>query len=435
MTALPDFTKTLNILLVEDDELTRKKLIKSLGKYFNVVCEVSNGLEGWTSYKDALNTKNAFDLIISDINMPKLDGIELLKKIRENNKSIPFIFITGRCESEKILEAIEYNVNGYILKPLDLDLITIKLKEVSTEIYYKKVYDKQKRENEDYFSLLNKEAIVTKTNTEGQIIFVNDTFCQVSGFKREELIGQPHNIVRHPDVPKDVFRNIWATIQEGKIWEGRFKSRAKDGSSFFLSTKIIPIYDDFSENIVEYMAIRFVITDEETRKREFNKKVIESLSKYKKYISELKQEKNALLLSLQAVENEMVFLDEKNKQNSKKVQRLLTQVESYERNSLEFDKVTLMSKQDKQKQFDAMYKSYQRTNSMNDSLLLKIEQLKKINSEKVEELARYEKLDIDNKKRIDDLKDLVTHFQKEKEKMEKSELYDEEQSVNKPVFS
>ncbi len=416
MENMKKFTKKLNILCIEDEELARNKLVKFLKQKFKSVDEAANGIEGLTKYNEKLDSKESYDLIISDINMPKMDGLELLKKIRQTNKEISIIFITARSESDKMIEAIEYQVNGYILKPIDFDLIAVKITEIANDIYYKRKYAFQKKENEDYIALLNKQAIVSKTDLEGNITFVNDAFCEVCGYSREELIGKSHNIIRHPDVSKSLFQNVWETISNGEVWEGRIKNKAKNGSSFFLNTKIIPLYDEFSENISEYIAIRFVITDEESRKREFNKKVIESLSKYKKYINDLKQEKRVLTTKLSSIEDEMVFLDEKNRQNTKKIQRLLTQVEVYEKSNLELDKVALMSKQDKQKQFDAMYKSYQRTNSINESLMLKIEQLKKTNDEKIAELAKYEQLDMENKKRIEDLKDLVSHFQKEIEK-------------------
>jgi len=117
------------------------------------------------------------------------------------------------------------------------------------------------------FNLLNQHkraidvsAIVSKTDSNGVIIYVNDMFCEVSGFSRNELLGQKHNIVNHPDMPKEVFKDIWATITAGEVWHGVIQNRRKDGSSYYVSSTISPIMDA-SGDITEYIAIRHDITD------------------------------------------------------------------------------------------------------------------------------------------------------------------------------
>ncbi len=86
--------------------------------------------------------------------------------------------------------------------------------------------------------------IISLTDPRGVITYVNDTFCQVCGYKREELIGQPHNIVRHPDMPPAVFKLMWDTIQKGVSFMGVVKNRAKDGRYYWVSAFIIPIITD-----------------------------------------------------------------------------------------------------------------------------------------------------------------------------------------------
>lgn len=106
----------------------------------------------------------------------------------------------------------------------------------------------------------NPNSIVSKTDKFGNITYVNDTFCRVSKYNREELIGKSHNVVRHKDTPKEIFTQLWETIESGKTWNGVVKNRAKDGEPYWVDVSISPIYDD-KDNLVEYIAMRHNITD------------------------------------------------------------------------------------------------------------------------------------------------------------------------------
>lgn len=75
-------------------------------------------------------------------------------------------------------------------------------------------------------------AIISHTDETGRINFVNDDFLAISGYSREELLGQPHNILRHPDMPKEAFRDLWATLKRGRPWCGIVKNRCKNGDFY-----------------------------------------------------------------------------------------------------------------------------------------------------------------------------------------------------------
>jgi len=106
----------------------------------------------------------------------------------------------------------------------------------------------------------NPNSIVSKTDKNGNITYVNDTFCTVSKYSKEELIGKPHSIVRHEDTPAEAFKELWDTIESGNSWNGIIKNRCKDGSIYWVDAFISPIYDD-KNNLVEYIALRHDITD------------------------------------------------------------------------------------------------------------------------------------------------------------------------------
>ncbi len=113
---------------------------------------------------------------------------------------------------------------------------------------------------DQYKMVLDESSIVSKTDARGFITYVNDAFCEISGYRREELIGQDHNIVRHPDTPPALFKNLWETIRSGKVWKETFKNMAKDGSEYYVKSVIAPIFDD-EGRIVEYIAARMDVTD------------------------------------------------------------------------------------------------------------------------------------------------------------------------------
>ncbi len=108
-------------------------------------------------------------------------------------------------------------------------------------------------------SITDRFALISQTDTRGVIQYANPRFCEVSGYTFEELVGKPHNIVRHPDMPKEVFKDLWETLKAGKIWQGEIKNRRKDGSHYWVLATVGPIFDDKGE-IRSYMSMRVDIT-------------------------------------------------------------------------------------------------------------------------------------------------------------------------------
>ena len=111
-----------------------------------------------------------------------------------------------------------------------------------------------------YKLILDTSAIVSKTDLQGAITYVNDEFCKASGYTREELIGKKHSIIKHPDTSKEVFKKMWETIENKNIWSSTIKNRKKNGDSYYVKTVIMPLLDE-SEKIVEYIAARTDVTE------------------------------------------------------------------------------------------------------------------------------------------------------------------------------
>ena len=108
--------------------------------------------------------------------------------------------------------------------------------------------------------------IISVSDTKGTITDVNQTFIDMSGYSREELIGQPHNILRHPDMPAEVFRDMWQTIQRGDCFMGLIKNRCKDGGFYWVNAFIMPIVQN--GEIVGYESVRTAVPPEKVARAE-----------------------------------------------------------------------------------------------------------------------------------------------------------------------
>lgn len=165
-----------------------------------------------------------------------------------------------------------------------------------------------------YQDAIDESNIVSKTDINGIIIFANDEFCKISGYSRDELIGKNHNIIRHPDVKKSVFENLWKTILSKKVYKGIIKNRAKDGREFYLNATIIPILDT-NGNIEEFVAIRHDVTDVIL----LNQKLLETQTELKNLNDSLEirvKEQTEKLLSVN--KNLQKIIDEEVKKNEEK---------------------------------------------------------------------------------------------------------------------
>lgn len=113
----------------------------------------------------------------------------------------------------------------------------------------------------DLVRALNKAAIITETDLDGNIIFVNDEFCRISGYSEKELLGKNHNLVNSGTHSKIFFGDMWRTIKNGNVWFGEICNRAKDGSLYWLQATILPIFHETNKEVYKYVAVRFDITE------------------------------------------------------------------------------------------------------------------------------------------------------------------------------
>ncbi|MBC7863278.1 MAG: PAS domain S-box protein [Bacteroidia bacterium] len=117
--------------------------------------------------------------------------------------------------------------------------------------------------------ILDKSSLLSVSDLKGNITYVNDKFCEVSKYGREELLGKPHSIVRHPDTSSETFKEMWRVIGSGKVWQGELQNLAKDGSSYWVCATVSPVLGQNGKP-VKYISMRQDITKQKLLSEELN---------------------------------------------------------------------------------------------------------------------------------------------------------------------
>ena len=256
--------KKFTLLYVEDDDVIRVELSQLLANFFSMVHVAKNGKEGLRTF---LENQDEIDLILTDLNMPELSGIEMIKKIRTLDNKIPIIFATAHSDSEFLAEAIKLRVQEYIVKPIDVRYLLSLCNDIVSNLYQESLLKQQREELEKYKEIINSNNIVIKTDTHLNITYVNELFCQISGFESDDLIGKELKYLKYQDMASDIYTNLYANILNNKPWQGKLKNIKKDGTAFTTDAFVIPNLDETGE-ITGAISIQRDITEELNKKRE-----------------------------------------------------------------------------------------------------------------------------------------------------------------------
>ncbi len=261
----------ITILIVDDVATTRLTEKVMLETHFPDIktVEAQNGKEALERVKN-----EHIDLILLDIVMPDMDGFEVAKRIENEfkDRKIPIIFLTAHLAHDEFKEkGFEVGAVDYMVRPIDTNLLINRIRLYLTLIKQTEELRRFNSEATNSLELINRYVIASKTDLKGIITEVTDAFCDIAGYSREELLGKPHNIVRHPDMSGEVFHEMWSMIKKGVIWSGEIKNRRKDGSYYWVHAVVSPLID-INGKLIGYISTRQDITRIKHQQQEINEK-------------------------------------------------------------------------------------------------------------------------------------------------------------------
>jgi CheY-like chemotaxis protein len=399
-----EYLRTQTVLFVEDEELARDVLAKILAKLFKKVITAANGHEGLENFNRQKDIKEPIGLIISDINMPIMNGLEMLENIRKIDSDVPAIFVTARNETNNILRAIDLNVSNYVIKPIETDVLLGKIFDACEKKFIQKQLEEKQKELAVYLEAVDSVALIYRMNEEGQITFANRGLLEASLYSLEEIENLNFDDLIHPDIPKEQINNTWEFIKEGKIWNGNTKFIGKNKEIFYLKNTIFKIK---TNSIDEYITIGFSTTKENNEKREFHKKVLMNIQEfnkkeylYKKEITELTDKIKQLELYIPRLYEELE--DQKAKTISKN-----RQLEHYEMQMHNVDEKYYGHMTVKSKEVDEYSKVISGLRQENAKFKEKNEALQEEVIATKKELALLMETNNSKNRRINDLSDVI----------------------------
>ncbi len=399
-----EFLKNQTVLFVEDEELAREKLAKLLSKLFKTVILAINGEEGLKKFKESYDSDEKIDLIISDINMPIMNGLEMIERIREIDLNVPLIFTTARSETENIIKAIDLNVSSYIIKPIDTTLLIKKISDACEKQYIQSQLDEKQYKLKKYLEAVDNVALIYKMDGDGNISFANKSLLETSKYTIEELKEIGFSGLIHPDIPKEYIEKTWESLKKGDSWTGNTKFLAKNGEAFYLKNTIFSLDSDSK---TEYITIGFSTTKENIEKREFQKKVIKALQEFNKKEYFYKKQFQELTDRLNQLESYVPRLQEELEEQKAKTLSRQRQLDHYELQMHNVDEKYYGHMTTKSKEAEEYAKNVALLKQEKATLVEKVKSSQEEILATKKELALLTEMNEQKNKRIEDLKDVI----------------------------
>ena len=263
------FPKRLTLLVYTDSKVSIHESFFT--NSFGSVVFVNN-------YEDAQKeySEHHIDILILELNGQYEKKFSFLEHVKQENPLGLILILSDDKNFDTLTKVIKLGIDGYYNMQFDETFFIQDINNLENKYLLSEKY-KDDIENlnllQQYQNITDKSSIISKTDKRGKIIYVNDNFCKVSGYTKDELLGKNHNMIRPLDTPKDVYADMWNTIKNKKEqWTGILKNMSKDGELYYVKSTITPLFDK-DGNIVEYIALRQNISSILTDKKHFLDKI------------------------------------------------------------------------------------------------------------------------------------------------------------------
>ncbi|MCA1755932.1 MAG: response regulator [Bacteroidales bacterium] len=278
--------RKIKILFVEDlpsdVELALRVIARENIPFTHIVADTED------KFREALENFRP-DIVVSDYSMPAFDGMSALKITLASGYNIPFVMLTGSMNEETAVECMKAGANDYVIKE-HINRLPYAIIEAIENNRIRIERDQAEKTLRLLSRSVDQSPVsIVITDSNGMIEYVNPTFSVLTGYSFDESIGKKTNIVKSGQHPEDIYRNLWDTITQGHDWSGELINKKKDGTLYWESVMISPIFDSEGE-ITHFVGVK----DDITEKRQ----MVEELTRAKEKAEESDRLKSAFLANM-----------------------------------------------------------------------------------------------------------------------------------------
>jgi PAS domain S-box-containing protein len=250
--------KTITVLYVEDELSAREEIAYFLESKVQKLYQAKDGAEGLALFE---KHQDEIDIVITDIQMPNMNGLEMAGNIKELSIDMPIIVTSAFNDSEYLFKAIEIGISHYVTKPVDLIQLIQKIAQIAQNLNLQKAFAKTKKSLEYYQKAIDERMLLTKCDDKGRIIYVNDKLSIMTGFEVDELIGSfESKLWSESEVDEGKYDTLFEKLKNEHYYHDVIMYTTKQGASLVVDLTAFTILDDANQ-IEGYIFIRNDITE------------------------------------------------------------------------------------------------------------------------------------------------------------------------------